>query len=164
MNANGSVFKYGNNIDTDVIIPARHLNSQDAKELASHCMEDLDTEFIKKVADGDIMVGGWNFGCGSSREHAPLAIKSSGISCVIAKSFARIFYRNSINIGLPIMECEEAAEAIEAGHTVSVNFDTGEIVDNTTGQTFQAQPVPPFIQEIIKAGGLLNSIQAKANK
>lgn len=159
MNANGSVFKYGDNVDTDVIIPARYLNSQDAKELASHCMEDIDADFVNQVKEGDIMVGGWNFGCGSSREHAPLVIKTSGIACVIAKSYARIFYRNSINIGLPILECEEAADAIEAGHTVSVNFDTGDIVDQTTGATFQAQPFPPFIQGIIKAGGLMNSIQ-----
>ncbi|WP_409968136.1 3-isopropylmalate dehydratase small subunit [Bengtsoniella intestinalis] len=161
MNANGFVFKYGDNVDTDVIIPARHLNTQDAKELASHCMEDIDADFVNKVSLGDIMVGGWNFGCGSSREHAPLVIKTSGISCVIAKSFARIFYRNSINIGLPILECEAAAEAIEAGHTVSVNFDTGAIVDETTGAHFQAQPFPPFIQKIIKAGGLMNSLQSK---
>ena len=161
MNANGLVFKYPDNVDTDVIIPARYLNSQDGKELASHCMEDIDKEFIRKVAPGDIMVGGWNFGCGYSREHAPLAIKCSGISCVIAKSFARIFYRNSINIGLPILECEAAADAIAAGDRVSVNFDTGVITDETTGASFQAEPFPPFIQEIIAAGGLMNSIQKK---
>lgn len=161
MNANGSVFKYPDNVDTDVIIPARYLNSQDGKELASHCMEDIDKTFIHKVAEGDIMVGGWNFGCGSSREHAPLAIKCAGISCVIAKSFARIFYRNSINIGLPILECEAAAEAIAAGDTVSVNFDTGVITDETTGAVFQAEPFPAFIQEIIAAGGLMNSIRRK---
>ena len=159
MNAKGLVFKYPDNVDTDVIIPARYLNSQDARELAQHCMEDIDTEFVKKVQEGDIMVGGWNFGCGSSREHAPLVIKTSGISCVIAKSFARIFYRNSINIGLPILECVEAADAIEAGHTVSVNFDTGIITDETTGQSFQAEPFPEFIQKIIAAGGLMNSIK-----
>ncbi|MBQ7859040.1 MAG: 3-isopropylmalate dehydratase small subunit [Faecalibacterium sp.] len=159
MNAKGTVFKYPDNVDTDVIIPARYLNSQDGKELASHCMEDIDLEFAKKVNEGDIMVGGWNFGCGSSREHAPLAIKCSGISCVIAKSFARIFYRNSINIGLPILECEPAADAIEAGHTVTVDFDTGVIVDETTGQQFQGEPFPAFIQEIIKAGGLMKSIR-----
>ena len=161
MNANGSVFKYPDNVDTDVIIPARHLNTQDAKELASHCMEDIDPTFVTKVQPGDIMVGGWNFGCGSSREHAPLCIKTAGISVVIAKSFARIFYRNSINIGLPILECSEAADAIQAGDRVHVDFDTGVITDQTTGQTFQAQPFPPFIQEIISAGGLMKAIKAK---
>ena len=161
MNAKGHVFKYPDNVDTDVIIPARYLNTQDAKELASHCMEDIDKEFVAKVQPGDVMVGGWNFGCGSSREHAPLCIKTSGISVVIAKSFARIFYRNSINIGLPILECEAAAEAIEAGDLVSVDFDTGVITDETTGAVFQAEPFPPFIQEIIAAGGLMNSIKAK---
>ena len=159
MNAKGPVFKYGDNIDTDVIIPARYLNSQDAKELAQHCMEDIDKDFVNKVHEGDIMVGGWNFGCGSSREHAPLVIKTSGISCVIAKSFARIFYRNSINIGLPILECEAAAEQIRAGDTVSVDFNTGVITDETTGKTYQAEPFPEFIQNIIAAGGLMNSIQ-----
>ncbi len=159
MNANGSVFKYPDNVDTDVIIPARHLNTQDAKELASHCMEDIDPTFVTKVQPGDIMVGGWNFGCGSSREHAPLCIKTAGISVVIAKSFARIFYRNSINIGLPILECPEAADAIQAGDRVHVDFDTGVITDQTTGQTFQAQPFPPFIQEIISAGGLMKAIK-----
>ena len=161
MNAKGHVFKYPDNVDTDVIIPARHLNTQDAKELASHCMEDIDADFVKKVQSGDVMVGGWNFGCGSSREHAPLCIKTSGISVVIAKSFARIFYRNSINIGLPILECEAAADAIQAGDLVSVDFDTGVITDETTGATFQAEPFPPFIQEIIAAGGLMNSIRAR---
>ena len=155
------IYKYGDNVDTDVIIPARHLNNPDPKALASHCMEDIDADFVKKVQPGDVMVGGWNFGCGSSREHAPLCIKTSGISVVIAKSFARIFYRNSINIGLPIMECPEAADAIAAGDLVSVNFDTGVITDETTGRTFQAEPFPPFIQEIIAAGGLMNSIKAK---
>ena len=159
MNARGSVFKYPDNVDTDVIIPARHLNTQDAKELASHCMEDIDKDFVNQVHEGDIMVGGWNFGCGSSREHAPLVIKTSGISCVIAKSFARIFYRNSINIGLPILECEAAAEQIQAGDTVSVDFNTGVITDETTGKTYQAEPFPEFIQNIIAAGGLMNSIQ-----
>ena len=159
MNAKGPAFKYGDNIDTDVIIPARYLNSQDAKELAQHCMEDIDKDFVNKVHEGDIMVGGWNFGCGSSREHAPLVIKTSGISCVIAKSFARIFYRNSINIGLPILECEAAAEQIRAGDTVSVDFNTGVITDETTGKTYQAEPFPEFIQNIIAAGGLMNSIQ-----
>ena len=161
MKAQGTVFKYGDNIDTDVIIPARYLNTQDAKELASHCMEDIDKSFVSKVQPGDVMVGGWNFGCGSSREHAPLCIKTSGISVVIAKSFARIFYRNSINIGLPILECEAAADAIQAGDLVSVDFDTGVITDETTGATFQAEPFPPFIQEIIAAGGLMNSIRAR---
>ena len=160
MNAKGIVFKYPDNVDTDVIIPARYLNSQDAKELAQHCMEDIDKDFVHKVQPGDVMVGGWNFGCGSSREHAPLVIKTSGVSCVIAKSFARIFYRNSINIGLPILECEAAADAIDAGDTVSVDFDTGLITDETTGQTFQAEPFPEFIQNIIRAGGLMNAIRA----
>ena len=154
----GQVHKYGDNVDTDVIIPARYLNTQDPKELASHCMEDIDREFVNKVRDCDIMVGGWNFGCGSSREHAPLAIKTSGISCVIAKSFARIFYRNSINIGLPILECPEAAEGIGKGDQVEVDFDTGAIVDKTTGKTWQAQPFPPFIQSIIRAGGLMKAL------
>lgn len=158
MKACGTVHKYPDNVDTDVIIPARHLNTQDARELASHCMEDIDTDFVKKVRQGDIMVGGWNFGCGSSREHAPLAIKTSGIACVIAKSFARIFYRNSINIGLPILECEPAAEAIAAGDTVEIDFDTGLITDKTTGESWKAQPFPPFIQSIIQAGGLMKAI------
>ena len=157
MNAKGHVFKYPDNVDTDVIIPARYLNTQDPKELASHCMEDIDKSFVARVQPGDVMVGGWNFGCGSSREHAPLCIKTSGISVVIAKSFARIFYRNSINIGLPILECP----AIAAGDLVSVDFDTGVITDETTGATFQAEPFPPFIQEIIAAGGLMNSIRAR---
>ena len=161
MNAKGHVFKYPDNVDTDVIIPARYLNSQDPKELASHCMEDIDKSFVARVQPGDVMVGGWNFGCGSSREHAPLCIKTSGISVVIAKSFARIFYRNSINIGLPILECPAAADAIAAGDLVSVDFDTGVITDETTGATFQAEPFPPFIQEIIAAGGLMNSIRAR---
>ena len=162
MDAKAHVFKYPVNVDTDVIIPARYLNTQDAKELASHCMEDIEKSFVSKVQPGDVMVGGWNFGCGSSREHAPLCIKTSGISVVIAKSFARIFYRNSINIGLPILECPAAADAIAAGDLVSVDFDTGVITDETTGATFQAEPFPPFIQEIIAAGGLMNSIKAKA--
>ena len=158
-NAKGITFKYPDNVDTDVIIPARYLNSQDAKELAQHCMEDIDKDFVNKVHEGDIMVGGWNFGCGSSREHAPLVIKTSGISCVIAKSFARIFYRNSVNIGLPMLECEASAEQIRAGDTVSVDFNTGVITDETTGKTYQAEPFPEFIQNIIAAGGLMNSIQ-----
>lgn len=164
MNAKGSVFKYPDNVDTDVIIPARHLNTQDARELASHCMEDIDKDFIHNVKDGDIMVGGWNFGCGSSREHAPLVIKTCGTGCVIAKSFARIFYRNAINIGLPILECEEAADEINANDEVSVDFDTGIITDITTGKTYEAQPFPPFIQNIIKAGGLLKSLKEAENK
>ena len=159
MNAKGTVFKYGDNIDTDVIIPARYLNTQSAAELASHCMEDIDKTFITRVQPGDIIVGGENFGCGSSREHAPLAIKAAGVSCVIAKSFARIFYRNSINIGMPILECPAASEAIANGDTVAIDFDTGVITDETTGQTFQAAPFPPFIQKIIAAGGLMNSLQ-----
>ena len=161
MEARGSVFKYGDNIDTDVIIPARYLNTQNARELADHCMEDIDKTFITRVQDGDIMVGGENFGCGSSREHAPLAIKTAGIACVIAASFARIFYRNAINIGLPILECPAARRAIREGDTVSVNFDTGVITDETTGETFQAEPFPPFIQKIIRSGGLMASIQAQ---
>ena len=161
MEARGSVFKYGDNIDTDVIIPARYLNTQNARELADHCMEDIDKTFIPRVQAGDIMVGGENFGCGSSREHAPLAIKTAGIACVIAASFARIFYRNAINIGLPILECPAASAAIREGDTVSVNFDTGVITDETTGETFQAEPFPPFIQKIIRSGGLMASIQAQ---
>ena len=161
MEARGTVFKYGDNIDTDVIIPARYLNTQNARELADHCMEDIDKTFITRVQDGDIMVGGENFGCGSSREHAPLAIKTAGIACVIAASFARIFYRNAINIGLPILECPAASAAIREGDTVSVNFDTGVITDETTGETFQAEPFPPFIQKIIRSGGLMASIQAQ---
>ncbi|MFT8890063.1 MAG: 3-isopropylmalate dehydratase small subunit [Ethanoligenens sp.] len=159
MNANGTVFKYGNNVDTDVIIPARYLNSSDPKELASHCMEDIDTTFRSRVKPGDIIVGGKNFGCGSSREHAPLAIKTAGVSCVIATTFARIFYRNSINIGLPIVECPEASEKIKNGDEVEVDFETGRIHDKTTGETFQGAAFPPFIQNIIANGGLLQSIQ-----
>ncbi len=159
MKTQGSVFKYPDNVDTDVIIPARYLNTSDAKELATHCMEDIDTSFVQKVRAGDIMVAGWNFGCGSSREHAPLVIKTCGTGCVIAKSFARIFYRNAINIGLPILECEAAAEEIQPGDQVSVDFDTGLITDHTTGKTFQAAPFPEFIQNIIKKGGLLASLK-----
>ena len=161
MEATGFVHKYPDNVDTDVIIPARYLNTPDAKELAAHCMEDIDPEFIHKVQKGDIIVGGANFGCGSSREHAPLAIKTAGVSCVIAATFARIFYRNSINIGLPILECPAASAAIQNGDKVKVDFDTGVITDETTGETFQAQPFPPFIQNIIQAGGLMASIQAQ---
>ena len=164
MNAKGTVHKYGNNIDTDVIIPARYLNTQDHKELASHCMEDIDAEFTGKVREGDIMVGGENFGCGSSREHAPIAIKASGISCVIAATFARIFYRNAINIGLPILECPEASEGIEAGDEVSVDFDSGVITNITKGETYKAQPFPEFIQNIIRSGGLMTSIKDNNKK
>ena len=160
MNTKGTVYKYPDNVDTDVIIPARYLKNPNAQELAQHCMEDIDPEYVKKVKPGDVMVAGWNFGCGSSREHAPLVIKTCGTGCVIAKSFARIFYRNAINIGLPILECEAAAEEIQAGDTVEVDFDTGIITDVTTGKTYQAQPFPPFIQNIIRCGGLLNSLKA----
>ncbi len=163
MNTKGKVFKYGDNVDTDVIIPARYLNTSNAHELAAHCMEDIDTEFVKNVSAGDIMVAGWNFGCGSSREHAPLVIKTCGTGCVIAKSFARIFYRNAINIGLPILECEEACNEIEPGDQVEIDFDSGEIKDITKGKVFKAQPFPEFIQNIIKAGGLLKSIKEKNN-
>ncbi|MCI5535297.1 MAG: 3-isopropylmalate dehydratase small subunit [Lentihominibacter sp.] len=158
MKAQGLVHKYGDNVDTDVIIPARHLNTADHKELASHCMEDIDKEFVNKVKQGDIMVGGENFGCGSSREHAPIAIKASGIDCVIAKTFARIFYRNAINIGLPILECPEASEKIEAGDEVSINFDTGVITNETKGETYQALPFPDFIKDIMAKGGLMKSL------
>ena len=157
----GKVWKYGDNIDNDVIIPARYLNNPDPKALASHCMVDIDEGFAGSVQPGDIMVGGWNFGCGSSREHAPVAIQASGISCVIAASFARIFYRNSINIGFPILECPEASEAIKAGDIVNVDTKTGVITDETTGQTFQAKPFPPFIEQIIDAGGLLSYLKEK---
>ena len=158
MKAQGLVHKYGDNVDTDVIIPARHLNTADHKELASHCMEDIDKEFVNKVKQGDIMVGGENFGCGSSREHAPIAIKASGIDCVIAKTFARIFYRNAINIGLPILVCPEASEKIEAGDEVSINFDTGVITNETKGETYQALPFPDFIKDIMAKGGLMKSL------
>lgn len=150
----GNVFKYGDNVDTDVIIPARYLNTADANELAKHCMEDIDATFVSKVAPGDIMVAGRNFGCGSSREHAPLAIKANGISCVIASTFARIFYRNAINIGLPIMECPEAVDSIAAGDQLSVDLSSGTITDITSGKTFRAEPFPPFMQDLIAAGGL----------
>ncbi len=159
MNAHGKAHKYGSNVDTDVIIPARYLNTADHKELASHCMEDIDKDFINKVADGDIMVAEENFGCGSSREHAPIAIKASGISCVIASTFARIFYRNAINIGLAILECDEAAKKISDSDEVSVDFDTGVITNATKGETYQAEPFPEFIKDIISKGGLLNSIR-----
>ena len=162
MKAEGRVFKYGDNVDTDVIIPARYLNSSDPKELATHCMEDIDKDFVNKVKQGDIIVADKNFGCGSSREHAPAVIKTNGISCIIAPTFARIFYRNAINIGLPILECPAAAAAIKDGDEVEVYFDSGVITDRTTGESFQGQAFPPFMQEIIKAGGLINSIN-KAN-
>ena len=161
MKARGIVHKYGDNVDTDVIIPARYLNSSDAKDLASHCMEDIDKDFVKKVKTGDIMVANKNFGCGSSREHAPLAIKTAGISCVIAETFARIFYRNAINIGLPIIECPEAAIAIQAGDEVKVDFDSGIITNLTTQQTYQGQAFPPFMQKIIACEGLVNYINQK---
>ena len=160
-NAQGTVHKYGDHIDTDVIIPARYLATQDEQELASHCMEDIDTSFVQKVRPGDIMVGGWNFGCGSSREHAPIAIKASGISCVIAKTFARIFYRNAINIGLAILECPEASEKIQSGDEVAIDFDTGLITNLTKGETYQANPFPAFIKEIIQAGGLMADIKKR---
>lgn len=159
MKTQGHVFKYGDNVDTDVIIPARYLNTADAKELAKHCMEDIDTEYVSKVQPGDIMVAGWNFGCGSSREHAPLVIKTCGTGCVIAKSFARIFYRNAINIGMPILECEAAADEIQPGDEVSIDFDTGIITNITAGKTYRAEPFPEFIQNIIRKGGLLASLQ-----
>ena len=155
------VYKYGDNVDTDVIIPARYLNAPDEKSLASHCMEDIDASFASTVEEGDIIVAGANFGCGSSREHAPLAIKASGVKCVIAPSFARIFYRNAINIGFPILECAEAAEGIQAGDTVSVDFNTGVITDETTGKTYQAAPLPEFVQGIVDNGGLLKSLKAR---
>ena len=155
MQFKGTVFRYGRDIDTDVIIPARYLNTSDPAELARHCLEDLDTTFVERVRAGDIIVADENFGCGSSREHAPVCIKAAGVSCVIAKSFARIFYRNSINVGLPILECPEAVDAIRDGDVVSVDADGGVIVDETGGKTFEAQPFPPFIQEIINEGGLV---------
>lgn len=161
MKALGAVFKYGDNVDTDVIIPARYLNSSDPAELATHCMEDIDKDFVNKVKEGDIIVATKNFGCGSSREHAPIAIKASGVSCVIAETFARIFYRNSINIGLPIIECKEAAERIEAGDEVEIDFDSGLITNKTKNESYQGQAFPPFMQKIIKAEGLMNYINAK---
>ena len=160
MKFNGKAIKYGDNVDTDVIIPARYLNTIDKKELASHCMEDIDPSFTKKVRTGDIMIGGFNFGCGSSREHAPIAIKESGISLVIAKSFARIFYRNSINIGLPILECPDAVDSINEGDTVEADLDRGIIYNKTTGENFETRPFPEFIQKIISAGGLVEATKA----
>ena len=159
MNAHGIAHKYGDNVDTDVIIPARYLNTSDPKELAVHCMEDIDKDFTKKIRPDDILVGGQNFGCGSSREHAPIAIKAAGISCVIAKTFARIFYRNAINIGLAILECPEASDCISAGDEISVDFDTGLIQNLTKNETYQAEPFPDFIKDIIRKGGLLNSLK-----
>ena len=161
MKAKGTVHKYGDNVDTDVIIPARYLNTSSHKELASHCMEDIDNEFTSRVKEGDIMVAEKNFGCGSSREHAPIAIKASGISCVIASTFARIFYRNAINIGLPILECDAAAKEIKAGDEVEVDFDSGIITDKTTGESFKGQPFPEFMQKIIGAEGLINYINSE---
>jgi 3-isopropylmalate/(R)-2-methylmalate dehydratase small subunit len=161
MDVQGRVHKYGDNVDTDVIIPARYLNTSDHDELASHCMEDIDSDFVNRVKPGDIIVAGKNFGCGSSREHAPIAIKASGISCVIASTFARIFYRNAINIGLAILECDEAARDISAGDQIKVDFDTGVIQNLTTGKEYQAEPFPPFIQNIIEKGGLMNTIKEK---
>ncbi len=163
MKAQGSVIKYGDNIDTDVIIPARYLSTSVPEELAKHCMEDIDTTFAGRVKTGDIMVGGANFGCGSSREHAPIAIKASGISCVIAKDFARIFFRNSINIGLPILECPEASEDIDEGNEVEIDFDTGVITNITKGKSYKAAAFPPFMQEIITAGGLISKIKKEGN-
>lgn len=160
-NANGSVFKYPDNVDTDVIIPARYLTTSDPAELAKHCLEDLDTSFVERVQPGDIIVADENFGCGSSREHAPVAIKASGISCVIAANFARIFYRNAINIGLAILECPAASAEIENGDEVTVDFDTGVITDVTKGTTYQAEPFPPFIKDMIARGGLMASLKAK---
>ena len=160
----GHVFKYGDNVDTDVIIPARYLNSFDPQELASHAMVDIDPEFAGKVQPGDIIVARKNFGCGSSREHAPLCLKTAGVSCVIADTFARIFYRNAINIGLPIIECPEAAEGIDAGDQVEIDFDSGRIYNRTKGTEFQGQAFPPFMQELISAGGLVNYINSKKNK
>ncbi|MCR4605228.1 MAG: 3-isopropylmalate dehydratase small subunit [Eubacterium sp.] len=162
MQASGKVFKYGDNVDTDVIIPARYLNSSDPEELATHCMEDIDKSFAGSVKKGDIIVATKNFGCGSSREHAPIAIKASGVSCVIAETFARIFYRNAINIGLPIIECAEAAKNIEAGDEVEIDFDTGVIVDKTKNESYQGQAFPEFMQKIIHAEGLINYINSEA--
>ncbi len=152
----GKVHKYGDNVNTDEIIPARYLNTTDEKELASHCMEDIDTEFVKNVQPGDVMVADLNFGCGSSREHAPIAIKAAGVSCVIAKTFARIFYRNAINIGLPILECPEAVDGISSGDVLEVDLDSGTIKNVSTGNDYKAKPFPPFMQQLIEAGGLIN--------
>lgn len=164
MEFKGTAHRYGRDIDTDVIIPARYLNTSDPSELAKHCMEDLDAAFVEKVASGDIIVAEENFGCGSSREHAPIAIKAAGIDAVIAKSFARIFYRNSINTGLAILECPDAVDAIEDGDTVAIDVDTGVIIDQTTGKTFHAESFPPFIREIIEEGGLVNRWKGNLKK
>ena len=164
MKATGRVFKYGDNVDTDVIIPARYLNTSDPKELAAHCMEDIDLDFAKKVQEGDIIVANRNFGCGSSREHAPIAIKESGISCVIASTFARIFYRNAINIGLPILECEQAVKSIEAGDKLEVNFDTGVIKNLTKNEEYQGEAFPEFMQKIINSNGLIGYIKNSQEK
>ncbi|MFH1256574.1 MAG: 3-isopropylmalate dehydratase small subunit [Candidatus Diapherotrites archaeon] len=164
MNLKGKAFKFKDNVDTDVIIPARYLNTSDAAELAKHCMEDIDAEFVKKVSKGDIIVAGKNFGCGSSREHAPLSIKASGISCIVAESFARIFFRNAINTGLPIFESVEAVKGINAGDEVEVNASTGEIKNLSSGKTFKAKPLPEFIQKIIAAGGLMEYVKKEAGK
>ena len=161
MKAGGTVFKFSDNVDTDVIIPARYLTTTDPKELAKHCMEDIDGSFANNVRPGDVILGGRNFGCGSSREHAPLAIKASGVSCVIAKTFARIFYRNAINIGLPILECEEAAEKIEKGDRLEIDFETGRITNTTKGEDYQAQPFPGFMRKIMAADGLINMTKAR---
>ena len=164
MNAHGTAHKYGDHVDTDVIIPARYLATQDPKELAAHCMEDIDPDFPRKNRPGDILVAGVNFGCGSSREHAPIAIQASGVSCVIAKTFARIFYRNAINIGLAILECPEASDGIAEGDEVAVDFDTGVITDVTSGKAYQAEPFPEFIKEMIQAGGLMASIRKREGR
>ena len=160
----GTVHKYGNDVDTDVIIPARYLNTTDPKELASHCMEDIDSDFVKNVKSGDVIVAEDNFGCGSSREHAPISIKESGVGCVIANTFARIFYRNSINTGLPILECPEAVAGISKGDAVEVELETGKILNVTTGKSYQAKPFPPFMRELIEVGGLINYAKAKMGK
>ncbi len=162
MKASGTVFKYGDNVDTDVIIPARYLNSSDPSELATHCMEDIDKDFVKNVKKGDMIVATKNFGCGSSREHAPISIKAAGVSCVIAETFARIFYRNAINIGLPIIECKEAADSIEAGDQIEVDFDSGVITNLTKSESYQGQAFPEFMQKIIKAEGLINYINQQS--
>ena len=164
MKAEGSVFKFGDNIDTDVIIPARYLNVSSGEELAKYCMIDIDEDFVNKIKKGDIIVAGKNFGCGSSREHAPLCIKCAGISCVIAENFARIFYRNAINIGMPILECEQAAKEIQPGDEVAIDFATGTITDKTTGKQYQAQPFPPFMQELVNQGGLVEYTKQKIAK
>jgi len=160
----GTVHKYGSNVDTDVIIPARYLNTTDPEELASHCMEDIDADFVKRVEPGDIIVGGDNFGCGSSREHAPIAIKASGVACVIANTFARIFYRNALNTGLPILECPEAVAGISKGDTVEVDLESGRVANVTTGKTYQAKPFPPFMRQLIEVGGLVNYARARLNR